>query len=218
MNHSVFRDLAPNYIDNLTSEETNRLIEEHLKQCEDCRKYLDEMREDLLLEGNDEGKKEKRNIDYFKKVRSKNKKKTLTIVGSLLSVFVILFISFYIIVAHMWIADEADVEMVVKQQDNTITMTFNTNNNNRYILAVNTGKDIYNNDIVVYEKWNDFSEVSKLIKDGSNITYTFLDENTLLLPNDEEKTLTDEDKIYIKYKNNTEEIILKDLYNMKNKD
>lgn len=40
----VIRDLLPLYMDDLVSEETKRLVEEHLEQCEDCRKYLEEMK------------------------------------------------------------------------------------------------------------------------------------------------------------------------------
>ena len=40
----VIRDLLPLYMDDLVSEETKRLVDEHLEQCEDCRKYLDELK------------------------------------------------------------------------------------------------------------------------------------------------------------------------------
>ena len=40
----VIRDLLPLYMDDLVSEETKRLVEEHLEQCEDCRKYLEELK------------------------------------------------------------------------------------------------------------------------------------------------------------------------------
>ena len=96
MNHNVFRDLAPSYIDNLTSEETNKLMEKHLIECKDCRDFLDEMREDLSLEIEDERRKDIKNVDYLKKIRSKNRKKTLTIVGSLLSIFTIIIIALFI--------------------------------------------------------------------------------------------------------------------------
>jgi sulfur relay (sulfurtransferase) DsrF/TusC family protein len=59
---------------------------------------------------------------------------------------------------------------------------------------------------------DDFSTQAKLLKDGISITYTFLDENTILLDDGEKKLLTDEDKIHIQYKDSTEEILLKDLY------
>ena len=35
-NCKIVQDLLPNYIENLTNEETNRFIEEHLKECPEC--------------------------------------------------------------------------------------------------------------------------------------------------------------------------------------
>lgn len=212
MNHSVFRDLVPSYIENLTSEETNKEIDEHMEQCENCRQYVKDMQEDLLVARTHEQEKEDKNIDYLKKVRSKNRKKIFTIVGSLLSIFFIISIGCYILFAHMWIADEKDVQTTVHQQGTTVTLSFQTKNDNRYLLATGGREHNYRSNIIIYEKWNDFSEAATLFKGGSNVTYTFLDENTLLLDNGKEKTLTEKDKIYIMYKDRTEEIVIKDLY------
>lgn len=41
----VIRDLLPLYMDGLVSEETKALVDEHLEHCEDCRKYLAEMKD-----------------------------------------------------------------------------------------------------------------------------------------------------------------------------
>ncbi|QTD39521.1 zf-HC2 domain-containing protein [Sporosarcina sp. Te-1] len=216
MNHHVFKDLVPSYLDNLTSEETKRLMEEHMLDCEDCREYLKEMQEELSVESTEEQKIEKRNIDYFKKVKSKNKKKMFTIVGSLLSIFLVIGVGWYIIFVHMWIVKEKDVELAIAQQDQTVTLSFQTKHDKRFIIPIeHSGAD--SNMIVVYEKWNDFSEASNLLKDGSNVRFTFLDENTLLLHNGKERKLTEKDKLYIKYKDRTEEIVLKDLYKPQNK-
>ncbi|MFB7158239.1 zf-HC2 domain-containing protein [Lysinibacillus sp. NPDC056232] len=217
MNHSVFRDLIPSYIENLTSEETNKQIEKHMEQCEDCQQYVKEMKENLLVERNHKQKKEDKNIDYFKKVRSKNRKKIFIIVGSLLSIFLIISIGCFFLFAHMWIADEKGIQTTVQQQGTTVTLSFQTKNDNRYPLPMRHRGQKYIYEIIIYEKWNDFSEPARILKDGSNVTFTFLDENTLLLDNGEEKKLTDEDKILIQYKNSTEEILLKDLYDPENK-
>ena len=40
----IIRDLLPVYIDGLASEETAKLVEEHLAQCEQCRTILAQMR------------------------------------------------------------------------------------------------------------------------------------------------------------------------------
>lgn len=225
MNHSVFRDLAPNYIENLTSEETNRQMEKHMEQCEDCRKYVKDMQEDLNIERMHKQKDENRNIDYLKKVRSKNRKKIFKIVGALLSLFLVLSISYHFLFINMWIADGNNVKRTVQQRGSTVTLTFQSKKDNRYLLAMQKQESHdYTDWIIIYESWNifldtklnPFSELATANTDGVDITYSFLDENTLLLDNGEEKKLTDEDKIEIQYKDHTEEIRLKDLYNAEN--
>lgn len=211
MNHSIFKDLIPSYIENLTSEETNDEIEKHMEQCEDCRQYLKDMQEDLLLERTHEQKNDEKNIDFFKKVRSKNRKKVFIIVGLLL----LIFSAGYIFFDQMWIADEEDIQTTVKQQGTTVELSFNTKNDNRYVLPLPTWYEGAIDEIIVYEKWSDFSELSKIFKDESSIKFTFLDENTII-EDDEERELTDEDKVTIRYKNSVEEIRLKDLYSPEN--
>ena len=211
MNHSVFRDLIPVYIENLTSEETNKQIEKHMEQCEDCRQYVKDMQEDLLITDTHEQKKEKRNIDFLKKVRSKNRKKIFIIVGALLSIF----IGFFFFFDQRWIADEKDIQTTIQQQGTTVTLSFKTKNDNRFVIPMSIWDQNSIDEIIIYEKWDDFTELSKLVKDGSPVTFTFLDENTLIWDG-EEKKLTDEDKITIRYKNSIEEIRLKDLYNPEN--
>ena len=43
----VIKDLLPLYVDGVVSEESRALIEEHLKECEDCREYLKLLQEDI---------------------------------------------------------------------------------------------------------------------------------------------------------------------------
>ena len=33
---NIVQDLLPNYIENLTNEETNKFIDENLKECSEC--------------------------------------------------------------------------------------------------------------------------------------------------------------------------------------
>ena len=65
----IVQDLLPNYIENLTNEETNKYIEEHLLQCEECRKVLDNMKKDIEI--NNDIKKEKPKVRYIKKYSKK---------------------------------------------------------------------------------------------------------------------------------------------------
>ena len=43
MNCDIVKDLLPSYIDGLTSEGSNQIIEDHLKHCENCKNYYSEM-------------------------------------------------------------------------------------------------------------------------------------------------------------------------------
>lgn len=66
----IIQDLLPNYIENLTNEETNIFIEEHLKECDDCKKILDNMKKDLNISTSKRNSKE---VNYIKKYNSKLK-------------------------------------------------------------------------------------------------------------------------------------------------
>ena len=66
----IVQDLLPNYIEGLTNEETNQYIEEHLKECEECKQVLENMKKDYNLT---DTKREKREVNFLKKYRNKMK-------------------------------------------------------------------------------------------------------------------------------------------------
>ena len=41
----IIRDLFPSYLDGLTSETTNKEVDGHLEECEDCKAVLERMKE-----------------------------------------------------------------------------------------------------------------------------------------------------------------------------
>ena len=45
MNCEIIKDLIPLYIDGCCSEESERIVEEHLKNCPECKKLFEEMKE-----------------------------------------------------------------------------------------------------------------------------------------------------------------------------
>ncbi len=47
INCEVIKDLLPSYIDGLTSPQSDTLIREHLKECPECREYLEEMTKEM---------------------------------------------------------------------------------------------------------------------------------------------------------------------------
>ena len=51
MNCNIVKDLIPLYIDGCCSEESGRIIEEHIKECDNCKKLIENMKapDDIVL-------------------------------------------------------------------------------------------------------------------------------------------------------------------------
>lgn len=61
---NVIRDLLPSYMDKIASDDSVKLVEEHLAQCSDCRNYKDRMgKPDIYLPEKDTS------LDYMKLIR-----------------------------------------------------------------------------------------------------------------------------------------------------
>lgn len=69
-NCKIVQDLLPNYIEGLTNEETNSFIEEHLNECSDCKKTLENMKKDVDL---NVPKRNNKEVKYIKKFNRKLK-------------------------------------------------------------------------------------------------------------------------------------------------
>lgn len=67
-NCKIVQDLFPSYIDNLTDIETNNFIKQHLEECDECKKLLEDMKESL---SENTEKANKRDIKYMKKFNKK---------------------------------------------------------------------------------------------------------------------------------------------------
>lgn len=68
----VIEDLLPLYIEQLTSDSTKEMIEEHIETCKKCREKLERMQEPSIYERNDE---EVMEIDFLKKTKRGYRKK-----------------------------------------------------------------------------------------------------------------------------------------------
>lgn len=84
----IIKDLLPNYIDNVLSNEGKKIVEEHLNNCNSCRKEYEILRSSIEIDTVDATK-----INYLKKV---NLKLLITII-SLLVVTIIssMLLTFY---------------------------------------------------------------------------------------------------------------------------
>ena len=86
----IVQDLLPNYIDKLTSKETNTYIEEHIKDCNECQKILEAMQKDISVE---DKKREKKKIKYIKKYNHKLRILKISLL-SIIFIIIILFAAF----------------------------------------------------------------------------------------------------------------------------
>lgn len=85
----IVKDLLPSYIDELSSRETKEYIETHLKECNDCRETLENMKKVLERENKNTTKK---SIKYAKKYNRKLKTLTILIILIILTIFCSTFI------------------------------------------------------------------------------------------------------------------------------
>lgn len=68
MNHlncEIIKDLIPSYLDEICSESSKKAVKEHLTQCSDCRRYLEELQcTEISAKPQNHGE-----LDYMKKVK-----------------------------------------------------------------------------------------------------------------------------------------------------
>lgn len=101
----IVQDLLPNYIDKLTSEETNSFVEKHLEECKECHEIIENMKKDFEKERNELNKK---TIKYAKKYKRKVKHLWFVIL-----LFILLFISIIAIFRNdiLWLIFEKKYEV-----------------------------------------------------------------------------------------------------------
>lgn len=117
----IVQDLLPNYIEKLTVEETNRYIDEHIKECEECKKILKNMQKDLK---NNNIYNEKKEVNYIKKYSNKMR---------ILKIIILLIIIIFII------AVGRKIFIISKLSDNAENFITSTNYH-RIIYSYNMGE------------------------------------------------------------------------------
>lgn len=111
MKCEIIKDLLPSFIDGLTSDVSNEVVEQHLSECESCRAYYEEMKEQApaILE------KAGREIDYFLRIREDTIRKVMLAILAVIMVYS-LFYSIYnnlYGVGYSMTSDEVIVELQV---------------------------------------------------------------------------------------------------------
>lgn len=93
----IINDLLPNYVEDLVSEETRKFVNEHINNCEYCKKKLEILKEDKKKTKIKSKKEQKIELDHLKKYNKKMlyMKIPLIIILVIIAIFIIYILSRY---------------------------------------------------------------------------------------------------------------------------
>ena len=131
----IVRDLLFSYNDGVLSETSKNFVEDHLKTCESCNDVLKEMKKE---EKRNKNFKQEKEIDAFKGVRKKMKKRNLIICISLIILLIIIILNVLVFINYNKqtstmeifmqedITDEqiADIENIIKENSNEVEINY----------------------------------------------------------------------------------------------
>lgn len=199
----IIRDLFPSYIDGLTCCESNKLIEEHLEECRECREYLNEMKADVAEE--DRQIENKKEIQPFQKLRQKTRKKIILAAAAGVLVCGLVFCGGFLYYGRTWTADSQDVKMSIDAQGGIATIRFTPEKKN-YQLYVQAEE---NNRITIIEKKR--MPFTKAYNPNAYWSCTFVDENTTIGAEGQNTDFDEDQVLTIQYEDRTETISLTEL-------
>lgn len=162
----VIQDLLPNYIEKLTSNETNEFVNTHIEECKDCKKSLEIMEKGIV----EENKKQNKQIDYLKRYKRK-----MTILKSLIGIVVVCLVLFLGIKIYQW-------NLLSKIFDHNVE--YDVGNNYKLISrnADGTTIELLHKDGIGYYNANN----KGIIWEDSNSKYMIINENKTYLALDKD--------------------------------
>lgn len=187
---NLVKDLLPNYIDKVTSSETNIFMEEHLKNCDECRKSFEKMSEEMKI---DYKSKDEKKINIFRKIN--NKIRLLkAIIFVIIFILVVIFIRKLVIINNIEnMASEVNYnnysKVMIETTEKYIAKTEYYQNNDNFIKINTKMNDAGISKVISYklngkedmrifdnDKENDSVNKSSIEKD---VPYQFLNKNFL---------------------------------------
>lgn len=150
----VIRDILPLYVEDLASEDTRNLVKEHIANCENCKKRLEEMSLPISpLFDIDTGP--------LKKIKATMRKKKLqTIIFTVMLTMVIFAIGVGFLTAPEYISYSERAVSLIKDDNGTVIAVFgdevagydidryHTDDNSGYIYHITTWNSIWNRNIL----------------------------------------------------------------------
>lgn len=112
---TIIQDVLPLYIDEVVSQDTKEMIEEHLLHCEKCQKEFEAMRRELFIPAENKA-------PIFKKINKKwrNKKLKISIISALATAFILYGVFAYVVYYETVIPYSKNLIKIEKQNDNKL--------------------------------------------------------------------------------------------------
>lgn len=206
MKCEIIRDLFPSYIDKLTSEESNREIEEHLSECGECKAYLENMQDEEALGAGAMcgGEMFKEDIKPFKKL----KRMMIGVVAAMC----VIFVAYDCLAAYYTTgvtASSRDVSVRYEKVGNMVTVHLIPKKDNINLVMGRDNNIVSDVELVPikYHK-NPFQYTDWMY---ASFDYIFMDEDTIL-EQDGEVKLDGSETITIQFADAEYELRIKELY------
>lgn len=112
---TIIQDILPLYIDEVISQDTKEMIEEHLVHCEKCQKEFEAMRRELFIPAENKA-------PIFKKINKKwrNKKWKISIISALATAFILYGVFAYVVYYETVIPYSKNLIKIEKQNDHKL--------------------------------------------------------------------------------------------------
>ncbi|WP_155592401.1 zf-HC2 domain-containing protein [Lysinibacillus cavernae] len=112
---TIIQDVLPLYIDEVVSQDTKEMIEEHLLHCEKCQKEFEAMRRELFIPAENKA-------SIFKKINKKwrNKKLKISIISVLATAFILYGVFASVFYYETVIPYSKNLIKIEKQNDNKL--------------------------------------------------------------------------------------------------
>ncbi|SKC69386.1 zf-HC2 domain-containing protein [Maledivibacter halophilus] len=198
----IVKDLLPLYHDDVCSNESRSMVEKHLLECNDCKKYLDSMNNDFI-QSNIEKATEQAKFDRLKGLKKKLFRKTMMISAVSVLCAIVVFLAGFSLIFHyeIPILYEDELLSVDIADDGVINILFNSKD---YHCIYTYTKTIEKNGIeqdVVFVYYTDSIWTKYFSKPHKNEVKQFSIGNNIMVDSDKngESILSKEDITAVYY-------------------
>ncbi|MGG3801599.1 zf-HC2 domain-containing protein [Metabacillus fastidiosus] len=116
---TIIQDVLPLYIDEVVSQDTKEMVEEHLQYCETCQKEYEIMKQELYIPAENKA-------SIFKKINKKWRKKKviISIISVLVTTIILLGAFSYVVYCETVIPYSENLVEIEKQNDNQLVSRY----------------------------------------------------------------------------------------------